>query len=131
EDDEEVAEIHAAKRLPDGRHEDVVHQRGHDATEGGADDHTDGQVDGVATERELAKLLQHGVPPATRFGRWLKPVRGARRPVARALLGVKITEESAAQSGLHLLEGVEVLLETVDVLLHVDDGGPHLADGTE
>src|SRR5262249_21502667 len=83
EDEEEVAEIDAAQRPPDGWHEDVVDQRGHDGTEGGTDDHTDGQVDGVATERKLAKLLQHGVPPEDRSCRWLKPRARARRPVAR------------------------------------------------
>ncbi len=53
QDPEEVGEIHPAQRQPDGRHDDVVDQRGDDAGEGRADDHADRQIQRVAAHGEL------------------------------------------------------------------------------
>ncbi len=58
--EEVVVEIEAAGDGADDGHDDVVDERGDDLAEGGADDHADRQVEGVALERERLKLLPHG-----------------------------------------------------------------------
>jgi hypothetical protein len=59
ENDEEVREVDAAEKLPDRRHQNVLHQRVDDLAEGSADDHADGEVDDGPSLR-IAELFQHG-----------------------------------------------------------------------
>src|SRR4029077_9571761 len=53
----QVAEIEAAHQHADQRHHHVLHHRGDDLAEGGADDHADSEVHHVAFDGELAELL--------------------------------------------------------------------------
>ena len=53
---EEIGEIHAAQRQADRRHHHVIDQRGDDAGEGRADDHTDRQVHDIAAHGEFLEF---------------------------------------------------------------------------
>ena len=61
--DEVVAEVEAAGGGADHRHEDVADQRGHDATEGRADDDADREVERIALDGEVLEFLQHAWAP--------------------------------------------------------------------
>lgn len=50
----------------DDRVDDVVDERLHHETEGGADDHGHGQVDDVAPQQELLEICQHWILRMTR-----------------------------------------------------------------
>jgi hypothetical protein len=56
---EEVREVHALEGEADGRHENVVHEGGDDAAEGGAEDEGDGEIDDVAPGEERFEVLDH------------------------------------------------------------------------
>src|ERR1039457_2075274 len=56
---EQLLEVHVAEDHPDRRHDDVIHHRGHDRSEGRADDHSHGEVENVALHYERFKFLQH------------------------------------------------------------------------
>jgi hypothetical protein len=59
EHDEQVGEIHVAEQQPEGRHDDVGDQGGHDAPECRADDDPYRHVHDVAAHGELFELLEH------------------------------------------------------------------------
>ncbi len=56
--DAQVAEVGVAEQGPDGRHDDIVHERRHDLAERAADDDADGHVHYVALEGEFLELLE-------------------------------------------------------------------------
>src|SRR6267142_3683318 len=59
EADEEIAEVDAAECEAERRHQQVVHERGHDGAEGHAEDDRHREVDDVATHEERLELAEH------------------------------------------------------------------------
>src|SRR5262245_51489779 len=54
-----VRKINTACNCADQRHNDVANQGIHDPREGGADDHTDSQVDNIAPQCKFFEFLKH------------------------------------------------------------------------
>ncbi len=57
--DEKVAEIHLSGQKPKGGHEDIVNEAGDDLAEGGPDNYTYCQIDGIAFDGKFLECLEH------------------------------------------------------------------------
>src|SRR5207248_11647547 len=57
--DEQVFKIHPSDNQSDRRHQDVVHERRHNLSEGRTDDQTDRKIQYVAADGKLFEFLQH------------------------------------------------------------------------
>ena len=64
---EVVGEVELPEHDPDGRHDDIAHERRRDLSERSADHDTDREIDDVPFDRELAEFFEdlHGVVQVT------------------------------------------------------------------
>ena len=59
--DEQVLEVHAVDQQSQRRHEEVLHERGHDLPEGGAEDDGHREVQDVSAHHEGLEVLKHEI----------------------------------------------------------------------
>ena len=67
--DEQAGHVCFAQYEPNGRHQDVRHERRHDLAERRADDECDREVEDIPAHGERLEFLQHGAPEKRVSGR--------------------------------------------------------------